>query len=192
MKKSIVALTVLMALSATAQAVDMQETTHNLNIKGSVIVDGCAFEDETVDGQALILTLDEVSVATVKTSPTTLLKSLDSSANNTLVCPAGIDTVQLTLAPTAGQFTGDILHNTAAADPASGVGFKVAAEFGKDLPKDTQTWVDFSLAAPYTAQPDANGKIAVNFGANYVLTGSMAEASAGAVEANLPFTISYM
>ncbi|TNI14820.1 hypothetical protein CF106_03440 [Aeromonas veronii] len=184
-------MTVVMALSATAQAADMQETTHNLNIKGNVIVDGCSFEDETVDGQELFLVLDEVSVATVKKSPTTLLNSLGSSASNTLVCPAGIDTVQLTLTPNAGEFSSDIMLNTAAADAAAGVGFKVAAAFGQDLPA-VPTWINFDMVAPYSAQPDANGKIAVNFGANYVLTGAMNDASAGAVEANLPFTIRYM
>lgn len=191
MKKNIVTLTVLLALASTAQAADMQETNHNLNIKGNVIVDGCAFEDETVDGQELFLQLDEVSLATVKRSPTTLLNSLGASASNTLVCPAGIDTVKLTLAPVAGMFTGDIMHNSATADAAAGVGFKVAAAFGEAL-NSTPEWVDFSLAAPYSAQPDADGKIAINFGANYVLTSTMDKASAGAVEANLPFTISYM
>lgn len=191
MKKNMMALTVLMALGSTAQAADMQETNHNLNIKGNVVVDGCAFEDETVDGQELFLVLDEVSVASVLKSPTTILNSLGSSASNTLVCPAGIDTVQLTLAPVPGEFTNDIMHNMAEADAAAGVGFKVAAAFGQELPA-APTWIDFDVAAPYSAQPDANGKIAVNFGANYVLTGAMNEASAGAVEANLPFKISYI
>jgi len=185
-----VALTVLMALSATAQAADMQETNHNLNIKGMVTVDGCAFEDET-DGQELFLQLDEVSVATVKKSPTTILNSLGSTAANTLVCPAGIDKVQLTLAPVAGEFAGDIMLNSASDNAAAGIGFKVAAEFGKELAANP-TWVDFSAPTPFSATPDVNGKIAVNFGANYVLTSTMDKASAGAVEANLPFKISYM
>lgn len=192
MKKNIVTLTVLLALASTAQAADMQETNHNLNIMGNVVVDGCAFEDETVDGQELTLGLPEVSVTAVKQSPTNILQELGSSASNTLVCPAGIQTVKLTLEPVAGKFTSDILHNTSTADDAAaGVGFKVAAAFGEAL-NGTPEWVDFSLAAPYSAQPDADGKIAVNFGANYVLTSTMDKASAGAVEANLPFKISYM
>ncbi|MDQ1886084.1 hypothetical protein RA180_18990 [Aeromonas salmonicida] len=191
MKKNIVALTVLMALGTTAQAADMQETNHNLNIKGSVIVDGCAFEDETVDGQELFLVLDEVSVANVKKNPDSVLNSLNASASNTLVCPAGIDTVQLTLAPVAGMYTGDIMHNAASDDAAAGIGFKVAAAFGEDL-KSTPEWIDFAVTPAFSAQPDTDGKIAINFGANYVLTSTMDKASAGTVEADLPFTISYM
>lgn len=192
MKKNMMALTVLMALSATAQAADdLQPTNHNLNIKGNVVVDGCAFDNGVIDGHELSLQLAEVSLATVTQKPTTVLKSLDSSANNTLICPQGIDTVQLTLEPVTGKFEGDMLHNTAVTDAAAGVGFKVAAAFGEDLAA-TPEWVDFATPKSFTASPDAERKIVVNFGANYVLTSLMAEASAGAVEANLPFKISYM
>ena len=162
MKKNMMALTVLMALSATAQAADMQETNHNLNIKGNVVVDGCAFDDEVLGGQQLLLTLDEVSLATVKNNPTTVLNSLGATASNTLVCPAGIDTVKLTLEPVDGKFKGDTLHNIAVANAAAGVGFKVAAAFGKEL-ATTPEWVDFGTPKSVEASPDANRKIVVNF-----------------------------
>lgn len=193
MKRNIMVLTTLATLGATAQAADTEPTVqiHMLNIKGNVVMDGCTIDSDALNGGELYLQLDQVPLASVKQTPTTILNSLDTSANSTLVCPSGIDTVQLALMPRPGEYTGDLMHNTAEADAAKGIGFKVAAAFGEDLPA-TPTWVDFSITTPYTAQPDSNGKIAINFGANYALTGTLEDASAGGVEAKLPFKITYM
>ena len=190
MKKNIIALTVLMALSATAQADSFPKKTHDLSINGSVIVDGCAFEDGNDEGQALVLNLKEVSLATVLQHPTTMLDKLTASASNTLSCPSGITGVNLTLEPLVDTFVGEVMKNTALTDAATGVGFKVAAAFGTEL-NDAPTWVDFSNVNKYPVTLTDGGKIAVNFGANYALTGTMADATAGTVEAKLPFTISY-
>ncbi|WP_155601925.1 fimbrial protein [Aeromonas salmonicida] len=197
MKRNIMVLTTLVILGATAQAADTEFPkpptiqTHMLNIKGYVVTSGCAIDSDALNGGELYLQLDQVPLEYVKQTPTTILNSLDTSANSTLVCPSGIDTVQLALMPRPGEYTGDLMHNTAEADAAKGIGFKVAAAFGEDLPA-TPTWVDFSINTPYTAQPDHNGKVAINFGANYALTSTLEDASAGGVEAKLPFKITYM
>ncbi|MGL6004044.1 fimbrial protein [Aeromonas sobria] len=190
MKKNIIALTVLMALSVTAQAATTTvETNHTLSINGLVNVDSCAFEDLTVDGQLLTLTLDEVSVASLSDAPSDIMKSLDAKPENTLICPAGLTDVKLSISGVANT-DGEVLNNTAATLPAEFVAFKVKAAFGEELTQSTP-WIDFSLSPEFSATPDAEGKIAVNFGANYVLTGPMRQATAGNVAADLPFKIIY-
>lgn len=186
MKKNIIALTVLMALSATAQA---EESNHTLLINGEVTIDSCVFEDLTADGKTLTLDLDKVSIASISKNPSDIQKSLDASSGNTLVCPTGLETVRFGI-DAQGAANGYVLNNIAKTDAAQKVGFKVKAAFGEDL-TTASPWIDFSVAKSFDATPDADGKVAVNFGANYALTGEMREATPGHVAAELPFTISY-
>ncbi|WLD19799.1 fimbrial protein [Aeromonas veronii] len=192
MKKSIVALTVLMALSATAQA-DMFESKNELIIKGNVTVDGCAFKDDNIDGQILTMTLPEKSLTEILANPDEVAGRLDANDQTTLVCPPSITTVDLALVPVANTVEGTtILKNTSAdADAAKGIGFKLAVALGEAL-SDTPQWVDFSSHA-FSAEPATDtGEVAINFGGNYALTGLTSDVTAGPVEAKVPFTISYM
>ncbi|MFQ1743814.1 fimbrial protein [Aeromonas veronii] len=192
MKKNVIALTVLMALSATAQA-DMVPSENTLQIKGTVTVDGCVFEDGNFDGQNLLIDMGEPkSVAWIYANQDTVLKDIGSNDKTTLLCPGGIKNVELSLKPDTGDIDNDfILTNTAQSNAAEGVGFRLKASFGQDLGSEAD-WVNFTTGNNFSAIPDAEGKIAINFGANFVLTGTVLEASPGDVEANVPFTITYM
>lgn len=193
MKKNMMALSVLMVLSATAQA-DMIDSSNLLTIKGNVTVDGCAFKDGTITEQPLAMTLEEKSVSEIFANPDAVLSSIGGTDDATLVCPASISNVNLALKPIVGDvINNDILKNTSAAGAAAakGVGFKLKVAFGEDLSSATD-WVNFA-SHDFSAVPDAStGEIAINFGANYALTGSVRDADAGEVEAKVPFTISYM
>lgn len=187
-------LSVLMALSATAQA-EMIDSNNELIIKGNVTVDGCAFKDGTIKGQELTMTLAEKSVSEIFATPDdAVLSSIEGMDRATLVCPASITNVKLALNPAVDDVINqNILKNTseAGANAAKGVGFKLKAAFGKDL-STSKEWVDFT-SHDFPAKPDAStGEIAINFGANYTLIGSVHDAEAGEVEAKVPFTISYM
>lgn len=193
MKKNIVALTLLMALSATAQA-EMINSENLLTIKGNVTVGGCAFKDRMINDQQLTMTLDEKTVGDIFANQDVVLSSIEGGDNATLVCPASITNVNLALKPNAGDvINGNILKNTSSAgnDAAKGIGFKLKVAFGDDLTPSTE-WVNFQ-SHNFDAVPDANsGEIAINFGANYALTGTLHDADAGQVEAKVPFTISYL
>lgn len=192
MKKNMVALTVLLALSAHAQADGLKESDNTLTIKGTVVVDGCAFEDGTAAGKDLILALDEVSLASVQASPTDVLATIgggDSQAS--LVCPPGINSVDLAMKPTAASYNGDVLLNTKEVvdGGAVGVGFKVKAAFGDDL--SAASWIDFAQPEKQSVAVE-NNKVDIIFGANYALSEDISKAAPGDIEAQLPFTISYM
>lgn len=192
MKKHMVALTVLMALSATAQA-EMFKSENELIIKGLVTVDSCAFKDGKVDGQSLLMQLDDKSLSEIIANPDAVVGRLDAMDSSTLVCPPGITNVTLALSPNAADLEGTtILKNTSEdTGAAAGIGFKLAVALGEAL-SGTPQWVDFS-AHDFSVAPDATtGEVPINFGGNYALTGLVSDVTAGPVEAKVPFTITYM
>lgn len=191
MNKNIIALTVLMALSATAQA-EMVPSNNSLNITGKVLLEGCAFEDGKVGNKSFSIELPEVSLASVLLEPTTILKSTGGDSATALVCPPGIKTVDMSFAPTTA-FEKEVLLNNKAigSGGADGVGIKVKAGFSNDATTlDSMSWIDFSNTQPITAAV-TNNRVDMVFGANYALNKDISLTSAGDVEVELPFTITY-
>ncbi|WP_323064863.1 hypothetical protein [Aeromonas jandaei] len=191
MKKNIIALTVLMALSATSQAA-LVDSKNELIITGNVTVDGCVFKDNNFDGQTLTMALPDRALSEIVANPDEMVGRLDANDQSTLVCPPSITNVELTLVPVANTLEGtSILKNVSSEpDAATGIGFKLAVALGEAL-SDAPQWVDFT-SHKINATPDvATGEVPINFGARYALTGLVSDVSAGPVEARVPFTISY-
>ncbi|MEV3836809.1 fimbrial protein [Aeromonas dhakensis] len=191
MKKNILALTALMALSATAHA-ELKDSENTLHINGKVVLDGCAFEDGTVEGKVVNLSLGEVSLANVQKAPTDVFATVGGDSSTALVCPPGITSVKMAFKPAADSYKGDVLLNTknGTEGGAAGVGFKVKAALGTDL---TGTeWINFANPEAKQVNVDESGKVDMIFGANYALSDELANSKPGDVEANLPFVLSYM
>ncbi|QPR86568.1 fimbrial protein [Aeromonas hydrophila] len=191
MKKNILALTALMALSATAHA-ELKDSENTLNINGKVVLDGCAFEDGTVEGKVVNLALGEVSLASVQKSPTDVFATVGGDSSTALVCPPGIASVKMAFKPAADSYNGDVLLNikNGTEGGAAGVGFKVKAALGTEL--TGAEWIDFANPEAKLVNVDENGKVDMIFGANYALSDELANSKPGDVEANLPFVLSYM
>lgn len=191
MKKNILALTALMALSATAHA-ELKDSQNTLHINGKVVLDGCAFEDGTLEGKVFNMELGEVSLASVQKTPTDVFATIGGDSSTALVCPPGITAVKMAFKPAADAFDGDVLLNIkeAAEGGAAGVGFKVKAALGTDL--TGAEWIDFSNPKENQVNVDENGKVNMIFGANYALSDELSKSKPGDVEANLPFVLSYM
>ncbi|ATP09554.1 fimbrial protein [Aeromonas salmonicida] len=191
MKKNILALTALMVLSATAHA-ELKDSENTLHINGKVVLDGCAFEDGTIEGKVLNLELGEVSLASVKKAPTDIFATIGGDSSTALVCPPGIASVKMAFTPAADSYKGDVLLNIkeSAEGGAAGVGFKVKAALGADL--TGVDWIDFSNPEIKQVSVSENGKVDMIFGANYALSDELSNSKPGDVEANLPFVLSYM
>ncbi|MFM1714087.1 hypothetical protein [Aeromonas salmonicida] len=191
MKKNILALTALMVLSATAHA-ELKDSENKLHINGKVVLDGCAFEDGTVEGKVVSLALNDVSLASVQKAPTDVFATIGGDSNTALVCPPGITTVKMAFKPAADSYKDDILLNSknGVEGGAAGVGFKVKAALGIDL--KGVNWINFSNPAETNVTVGESGKVDMIFGANYALSDELANSKPGDVEANLPFVLSYM
>ncbi|VXA79063.1 MULTISPECIES: fimbrial protein [Aeromonas] len=191
MKKNILALTALMALCATAHA-ELKDSENTLHINGKVVLSGCAFEDGTVEGKTVNLSLGEISLASVQKAPTDVFATVGGDSSTALVCPPGITTVKMAFTPAADSYKGDVLLNIkeAAEGGAAGVGFKVKAALGTDL--SGADWIDFSNTESKQVAVSENGKVDMIFGANYALSDEISNSKPGDVEANLPFVLSYM
>ncbi len=189
MKKSIAALTVLMVLSSTAQAAELNEQDYRLNITGEVVLGSCAFQGDAASGNDLTLALGKVGLIDVVASPTDVLNSIGEGGELSLECPPGLATLDYEIKPITDSYEMDVLTNTKGpgAGGAEGVGFKVKAAFNSDLAQSP--WVSFANP-PKESVDIVDGKVDVAFGANYALVGKT-PATPGLVEAVLPFTIVY-